>query len=81
MRAALTALHDREPGAARMLEEIRPAIIPDTTPTTGADGNNVDIEREMTELSEATLRYEAMARLIRRRFQMLGTAIGDGRQR
>jgi len=80
LRAALAAQHAGRAGADELLAAAGPAVGRDPTPPSEPDGNNVDIEREMTELSEAGLRYEALVRLVRRKFQMLGTAIGDGRQ-
>ncbi len=45
----------------------------------GPDGNNVDIEAEMTGLAEASARYEILTRLLDRHLAMVGVAIGDGR--
>ena len=80
LRAALAAQREGRPHAAELLDAAGAAVGRDMSAPTGPDGNNVDIEREMTDLSEAGLRYEALVRLIRRKFQMLGTVIGDGRQ-
>ncbi len=79
LRAALAAAYRGEVSPAELLARTEASVIPDLTPP-GPNGNNVQIERELTQLSEAGLRYEALVRLIRRKFQMLGTAIGDGRQ-
>ncbi len=45
----------------------------------GPDGNNVNIEAEMTGLLEASARYEILTRLLDRHLAMVGIAIGDGR--
>jgi len=77
LRAALQA--DRD-GDETALEQVAPLVTRDPSPPASPGGNNVDIEREMTLLGEAGLRYEALTRLLRRKFEMLGTAIGDGRR-
>ena len=40
------------------------------------DGNNVDIDAEMADLSQNTLDYESMASVMSTRMQILKTAIG-----
>lgn len=79
LRSAIAATREGRGDVGEPLARAGASVTRDPSPP-GPDGNNVDIEREMTELSEAGLRYEALVRLIRRKFQMLGTAIGDGRQ-
>ncbi len=45
------------------------------------DGNTVDLDREMTNLSENSLMFDALARIVKHRFQALNDAIyGGGRQ-
>ncbi|MFW6437425.1 MAG: flagellar basal body rod protein FlgB [Armatimonadota bacterium] len=76
LRAALRAeLAGASHGA---IEGARPSIATTTDPA-GPDGNNVSVEWEMTELGEAGLRYQMLTRMLDRRLQMIGTAIGDGR--
>ncbi len=43
------------------------------------DGNNVDIDDEMSKLAENNIRYNAMAQLMGSRFNMLRQAINGGR--
>lgn len=64
-----------QPGA---VEAVKPALTPTGDPA-GPDGNNVSIESEMMVLGEASARYQALTRLLDRKLQMVGTAIGDGR--
>ena len=84
LRSALAAegrLGERSHGAEPSpLERVEPRIVRSTAQPMSADGNNVDIEAEMTALSETSLRYEALTRLLRKKLQMVGTAIGDGRK-
>jgi flagellar basal-body rod protein FlgB len=44
-----------------------------------ADGNNVDIDREMKNLSETTFGYSMATQLLRSRYQRLITSINEGR--
>ncbi|MFH1859647.1 MAG: flagellar basal body rod protein FlgB [bacterium] len=43
------------------------------------DGNNVDINAEMTDLSKNTIQYEAITTRITSKFQLLNTVIKGGR--
>ncbi len=45
----------------------------------GLDGNSVSLEREMVKLAENTVMYNATARILSLRFQMLKEAIREGR--
>lgn len=84
LRSALAAerrprgrAHGSEPSP---LERVEPRIVRSSAEPVSANGNNVDIEAEMTALSETVLRYEALTRLLKKKLQMVGTAIGDGRR-
>jgi flagellar basal-body rod protein FlgB len=44
------------------------------------DGNNVDMESEMSTLAENTILYQALARQVSSRFALLRTAIFEGRR-
>jgi flagellar basal-body rod protein FlgB len=50
----------------------------DTQSTMRADGNNVDVDEENSNLTENAVEYEAMLTVARSRMQMLKTAIGGG---
>jgi flagellar basal-body rod protein FlgB len=63
---------------AGAIARVRPRISATGDPA-GPDGNNVDIESEMTMLGEAALRYQALTRMLSRKLDMVGAAIGDGR--
>lgn len=45
-----------------------------------ADGNNVDIEREMTTLAKNSLQYDTAAQLLITQFRTLKLAIHEGRR-
>ncbi|MGC9318393.1 MAG: flagellar basal body rod protein FlgB [Armatimonadota bacterium] len=77
LQAALEAeLEGRWVGA---LAGVRPRLSPAPDPP-GPDGNNVNVEAEMVGLAEATARYETLSRMLDRKLEMIGVAIGDGRQ-
>ncbi|VAV85203.1 hypothetical protein MNBD_DELTA01-1714 [hydrothermal vent metagenome] len=56
---------------------VQPVDSPSGAP--GLDGNTVNLETEMVRLSENTLRYEISAKLMKRKFQGLMSAIKGGR--
>ncbi|MFO8079809.1 MAG: flagellar biosynthesis protein FlgB [Armatimonadota bacterium] len=76
LRGAVRA--ERRGGGSGAIARVCPTISATGDPA-GPDGNNVDIESEMTELGEAALRYQALTRMLNRRLDMVGAAIGDGR--
>jgi flagellar basal-body rod protein FlgB len=45
-----------------------------------ADENNVDIDREMTKLSETSFGYSMMTQMLRGKYQKLATSINEGKQ-
>ena len=44
-----------------------------------ADGNNVDLDREMLKLGETAIGYSLMTQLLRSKFRTIASAINDGR--
>lgn len=50
----------------------------DTTSSMQADGNNVDVDTEMSKLSQNALDYESLVTVANARLKMLATAIGTG---
>ncbi|MBI3584298.1 MAG: flagellar basal body rod protein FlgB [Nitrospinae bacterium] len=65
------------PGGVRDIENIMPEINIDNTPS-GIDGNNVDIDKEVTKMAENTIMYNAVAQLIRQEFEDLKYTIDQG---
>jgi flagellar basal-body rod protein FlgB len=59
---------------------LEPTVVQDARTTRRLDGNNVDIDREMVELAETNITYNALAQLTSSRFQLLRTVINDGRR-
>lgn len=74
----LKKTHDNHlPGGVRDIENIKPEINIDNSPS-GIDGNNVDIDKEVTKMAENTIMYNAVAQLIRQEFDDLKYTIDQG---
>jgi flagellar basal-body rod protein FlgB len=54
------------------------APVTDSTTSTRADGNNVDVDAEMANLSENAVTYQALVAVAKARLHMLEIAIGRG---
>ena len=72
------------PGSSTIQERevrgVRANILKDTQSPTRGDGNNVDIDREMTALAENTLNYQALLQSLSIKGQILRTAIYEGKR-
>lgn len=55
--------------------EVTPIVYLDYTTTYRNDGNNVDIEKEMVDARENTLRYMAMSRRVSDNFSLLASVM------
>jgi len=65
--------------ALRRLEAVVPQSVVANSQTLRPDGNTVDIDKEMTEISKNTLEYETSAQLLDGKLRLLRTAITGGR--
>ena len=70
----------RAEGSAEPVEAVEAQIAADRNSPARADGNNVDIEREMAELAKNTLEYESAAHALAIKLAMIRTAINEGRR-
>ncbi len=50
-------------------------VVEDTSTTMRMDGNNVDIDKEMVDLAQNVIFYQALSNQATAEFQMLNTAI------
>ncbi|MCL5982022.1 MAG: flagellar basal body rod protein FlgB [Firmicutes bacterium] len=88
LRAALTrggglplaATHPRHIGSQDQLAQARHSVRRDRSTTMRADGNNVDIEREMATLASNQLQYNAMTQLLNEKYGLLRYVIHEGRR-
>lgn len=60
--------------------DLKPAVVTMRDSTMRRDGNNVDIDREMTKLAETTIAYNAVTQFVAKRLGMLRTIINEGRR-
>jgi flagellar basal-body rod protein FlgB len=63
-------------GSPERVESTQFAVATDTTSSTRADGNNVDVDTEMAGLSENSVTYQALVTVAKARLHMLEIAIG-----
>ena len=77
---ALEGAEDHPLEAAARVAEAQPRTTADEGSPRRADGNNVDIEREMSSLAQNNLEYEAAAEIIKTKLDMLRAAISEGRK-
>ena len=64
------------PDAQSKLEGLSFKTETDTSSATRADGNNVDIDQEMANLSQTSLEYQSLVTVSRARLSMLQIAMG-----
>jgi flagellar basal-body rod protein FlgB len=66
--------------AFEQVDALRPEVEPDTLSPARPDGNNVSIDKEMTDLTKNTLRYEALVQLMNLKGAQVRSAINEGRK-
>jgi flagellar basal-body rod protein FlgB len=57
------------------LEGVKPSVVVRAQTSLRPDGNNVDIDAEMTKLSQNTIMYQALTQLVSSKMNQLRTAI------
>ena len=62
------------------IKSVQPQTFKDNAVTLRIDGNNVDVDREMTFLSTNTLEHNTYTTLLSQRFRILKTVISEGRR-
>lgn len=78
LREALTSGQPSD--AQSRVESIEASSHPDSMSPAGPNGNNVSIDKEMTDLTKNTLEYEAIIRLMGIKGAMVMTAITEGKR-
>ncbi|MHB0885368.1 MAG: flagellar basal body rod protein FlgB [Bacillota bacterium] len=61
-------------------QEWKPQVVVDTNTSMRQDGNNVDVDAEMTNLAENSIYYDALVKQLTSQFAMLRSAITEGRR-
>ncbi|UNC91740.1 flagellar basal body rod protein FlgB [Candidatus Contubernalis alkaliaceticus] len=67
-------------GGASNTKDVNPRVEKDTATRMRSDGNNVDVDREMAELTMNQLYYNALSQSIDGKLGMLRYVINDGRR-
>lgn len=82
LRIGLSRTNDRHIPVSPIVETPGATIqnLESTDGTLRADGNTVDVEREMSKLAETQLLYSALAQVQSQSFGHLRTAINEGRR-
>lgn len=76
---SLLTTDPRHYGTAPRLAELRPEIQINRATSMRKDGNNVDIDEEMTNLAANSIEYQATARELSERISLLSYVITGGR--
>ena len=77
-RLSAAMARSEQPNQASLDASMRERV--EQTTTGRADGNNVDIDREMVELASTSTTYSAVTQLMVARLGLLRSAIVDGRR-
>lgn len=76
---SLTTTHKNHISNMKKMSDIKPIVFVQNETTMRNDNNNVDIDKEMVELTKNTLSYNMTADQLQRAFQLLNMAISEGR--
>lgn len=76
----LAVTHRSHLGGRTALQDVRHRTTTDTRSQMRADGNNVDVDREMALLAANHLNYNAMTQVLNERYSLLRYVIHEGRR-
>jgi flagellar basal-body rod protein FlgB len=79
LNEALSRTRQIGPGGGRM-SDISPTVTYDYAATVRNDGNNVDVDLQMAEMAETSLRYEAASQMLAKKYSLLRDIITEGRR-
>lgn len=68
------------PIEATRAEEVQPEVAEDMDTTMRVDGNNVDIDKQMVQLAETALSYNALVQITAARISLTKYLVNDGRR-
>ena len=80
LSAALSTADANPDAQIAAIDRIQPQSHPDLTTPRRLDGNNVEIEHEMANMAENSLRFDSSAQLLAMRIRLLRMAIHEGRR-
>lgn len=76
----MAKVKDAVPGPANAAVNIKPTVSVESGTSRRSDGNNVDVDREMLELTDTNLRFNALIQSMSSKLQGLRYVINDGRR-
>ncbi|MDW7651574.1 MAG: flagellar basal body rod protein FlgB [Bacillota bacterium] len=79
-RLPLSVTHPRHVGGRTDSADVRHTVKTDRRTTMRADGNNVDMDREMAMMAANQLNYNAMTQVLNERYSLLRYVIHEGRR-
>jgi len=71
---------DAVPGPGDAPADVKPTVSVDSDTGRRNDGNNVDVDREMLDLSDTNLRFNALIQSMSSKLSILRYAVNDGRR-
>jgi flagellar basal-body rod protein FlgB len=77
---ARTDARHLDPEAGDDINALQPEVVTDSSTSLRNDGNNVDIDHEVSLLSQNTVWYQTLAQITQRQFTDLMSAIHEGRR-
>lgn len=80
LAAALTDSRHLEFNEDTAVADVKPEVVTDVTSTLRNDGNNVDIDQEVSLLAQNTVWYQTLSQITQMQFSSLRTAILEGRR-
>lgn len=78
-KGKLYKTHDKHFPMKVSIDKIHPSIKIDKSPSLREDGNNVDLDIELADLAENTIRYNTLTETIIKKYSGLKNAIRGGR--
>ena len=76
----MAKVKDAVPGPDGSTADLQPTVTVEADTGRRNDGNNVDVDREMLELTDTNLRFNALIQSMGARLQTLRYVINDGRR-
>jgi flagellar basal-body rod protein FlgB len=79
-RTPMVTTHPRHMGGGTSFNDVVHTVRKDSHSTMRADGNNVDIDREMAMMAANQLNYNALSQVLNERYSLVRYVIHEGRR-
>lgn len=80
LKGKLHTTHSKHINTSRSIEDIEPKMVKDTTTSMRLDGNNVDMDMEMSNLAANQLLYNTLVQQASTKISLLRYVISEGRR-